>query len=229
MLRRAVAAIAFIILIGSFAFTQETAPKVQVFGGFAVLHVDTAGLTGPVVGYALDQPPSVFGVRTWYFGWNAEGQYNASRWVGVVVDFGGRRGSPFTAQSQGITGLPDSTSYNFLAGPVISYRTKSIFTPFVHTLFGWERTSLSASTISGALAPVSSKATSVMDFTMALGGGADCRISRHISVRLAQLDWYHTSLNQNDFYTAAYGPGRFTTLGDIEHNKRISTGIVATF
>jgi opacity protein-like surface antigen len=208
---------------------QEPTPKVQVFGGGVIFHADPAGLNPISIGLGLHEPSSPFGVTTFFYGWEAQAQYNATRWVGIAVDFGGRSGPPFTATG-GITGLPNLTTHSLLAGPVISYRTKSIFTPYVHALFGWERTSLSASTITGPItAPATSAGTTYNDVVMALGGGLDCRVVRRLAVRLAQVDWYHTSINQNLFYGSAYGPDRFLTLGNHENNVRISTGIVVKF
>ncbi len=208
--------------------SQEPMPKVQVFGGGVIFHADPAGLNPVSIGLGLREPASPFGVTTFFYGWEAQAQYNPTRWVGIAVDFGGRSGPPFTATG-GVTGIPNLTSYSLLAGPVISYRTKSIFTPFLHTLFGWERTNLSASTISGPLEPVTSASTTYNDVVMALGGGVDCRVMRRLSVRLAQVDWYHTSINENLFYGSAYGPDRFLGLGNHEDNIRISTGIVVKF
>lgn len=233
------------LMVCSFAFTafcQEPAaapapapkpipapPMLQVFGGFTIFHADTAGLNGPTVGYALDEPPSVFGVRTFFYGWEGQAQYNFTRWVGVAVDFGGRSGSPFLSRENGVTGLPNQTSYSLLAGPVISYRTHSIFTPYFHVLVGWERTSLSASTISGPLTPITSVATTYNDVVLAPGGGLDVKVNHRFSVRPAQVDWYHTSINQNLFYGSAYGAERFRGLGNAEKNIRISTGVVVKF
>lgn len=207
---------------------QPEFPRVQAFGGFVFFHADTPGLTGPVISYALHQPPNTFGVRTFFQGWDGQGQYNASRWIGVAVDVGGRYGSPFTIVN-GIKGLPNGNTYSFLAGPVISYRTKSIFTPFVHTLFGWDRTTLEGSTIETPLSPVTAKATTYYDFAMALGGGVDCRVSRRISVRLAQLDWYRSTLNQNNFYMQAFGLTQYLNVGTKEGNVRFATGVVVKF
>jgi opacity protein-like surface antigen len=209
-------------------FAQQESPKVQLFGGFSLFHADQAGLNGAVVGYALDQPPSLFQMRSFYTGWEAQGQYNATKWVGIAIDFGGRSGQPFEAPSS-VTGIPTLSSYSILAGPVISYRTKSTFTPYVHTLFGWERTSLSASTINGPLGSITGAGTTYNDFVLALGAGLDCKLNHRFALRLAQVDWYHTSINENLFYGSAYGPDRFLRLGNHEDNIRISTGVVVKF
>src|SRR5271157_612744 len=180
MIRFAAAAIILTALISSFASAQDSTPKVQVFGGYSLLHTPTGGLTDDTLDIGLHQNTNAFGVRTNFQGWNAEGQYNASRWIGIAVDFGGRSGSPLTGAS-GISGLPSGKGYSILAGPVITYRTKSRLTPFVHVLAGWDRSTLSASTITGPSAPVSIAGTTYDDFAVALGGGVDYRIIRHLA------------------------------------------------
>ncbi len=144
MIRFAAATITLIILMGSFAFAQETTPKVQLFGGYSLLRADHGKLTGALLDLDLRQSSNPFAVQTYFFnGWNAEAQYNAGRWLGIAADVGGRSATPITeARGSTLAGLPKETAYSFLAGPVISYRTKSRVTPFVHALFGWDRTSL---------------------------------------------------------------------------------------
>jgi hypothetical protein len=76
---------------------------------------------------------------------------------------------------------------------------------------------------------VSSAATTYNDFAMALGGGVDCSITRHVSVRLGQLDWYHTSINLNKFYTSAFGGNLLEGLATHQDNLRFSAGAVLRF
>jgi opacity protein-like surface antigen len=235
MIRFASAIAALIFLISSFAFAQgspaeDSTPKVEVFGGYSLMHADTGKLNGNTLDIDLSQFPNTFGVKTNFNGWSAEAQYNFDPWLGIVADFGGRYGTPITsASSNRISGLPTQTSYSFLAGPVISYRARKKITPYVHALFGWDRTSLSASTLTGTSSPVSSAATTYTDFTMALGGGVDYKLSRRFALRLGQVDWFHTSLNLNSFYGSAFGVGLFQGLATHERNLRFSTGIVFNF
>jgi opacity protein-like surface antigen len=232
MVRFTAAALTFTVLIGSIAFAQDATPKVQVFGGYSLIRADHGGLSGPLLDVNLGQTSNPFALRNYFLdGWNAEGQYNAGRWLGVAADFGGRYGSPITASGgRTLAGLPKETAYSFLAGPVISYRTKSRLTPFVHTLFGWDRTSLGASTITGSVtSPVPVAATTYNDFAMALGGGVDCRITHHLSLRAGQLDWYHTSVNLNKFYTSAFAGSLFEGLHTKQTNYRFSAGAVLRF
>jgi opacity protein-like surface antigen len=230
MTRFAVAMIILIAMICSFAVAQDLTPKVQVFGGYSLVHAGTGGLTGPAVDSALGVPSGTFGVASNFNGWNAEAQYDVTRWVGIVADFGGRYGTPITASSaSGVSGLPNLSAYSFLFGPVLSYKTKARMTPFVHALFGWDRASLSASALSGVPFSSSSAATTYTDFAMALGGGLDYKLSRHLAVRVGQLDYLYTGHDLNSLYGSAFGPGRFQGLASQENNLRFSAGIVLRF
>jgi opacity protein-like surface antigen len=212
-------------LMASLASAQQTPPKVQIFGGYSLLHADKGGLTDLKVDLGLHDPFSQFAVKTYFNGWNAEGQYNLGRWVGVAVDASGYSGVPITA-SIPVSGLPRQSRYSLLVGPVISYRTKSPFTPFGHVLFGWERFHLDGSAPAGAATSVS---TSYTDFAMALGGGLDLRVSHRFSIRAVQVDWYRTYLNLSKFYNSAYNTQQFDGLATREKNVRISTGLVVQF
>jgi hypothetical protein len=99
----------------------------------------------------------------------------------------------------------------------------------VHALFGWDRTSLGASTISGVSTPVSSVAITYDDFAMALGIGIDYRISRHFAIRAGQIDYFHTSLNLDSFYRNAFDNQLFQGLANRQVNLRFSAGAVLRF
>jgi opacity protein-like surface antigen len=230
MIRWFRAAITLAFLTTSFVLAQDVTPKVQVFGGYSLLHADSGGLNGTILDFNLRQFPNTFDVRSNFNGWNAEAQYNFSSWVGVAADFSGFCGSQMTVRSPSpVSGLPNGNSYSILAGPVISYRAQKKLTPFAHALFGWNRTSLSASTFTGTSFPVASVSTHYDDFTLALGGGVDYKVFRRFAVRLAQLDWYHTSLNLNSFYGTAFNTTVFQGLATRERNLRFSAGIVVNF
>jgi opacity protein-like surface antigen len=230
MTRFAAALAICIFLTGSFAFAQDDIPKIQVFGGYSLLHEDTAGLTPSTIEFVLRQPARAINVTTLFNGWSAEAQYNADRWFGVAVDVSGQNGAPFTASSgSGITDLPKGSRYSFLGGPVLTYRTKSKLTPFAHALFGWERDSLSATTVGGTSPPFAVNASTYTDFTMALGGGADYKLSHRFSLRLGQLEWFHTSLNFNKFYGSAFDSDQFQGFRTRQRNLRFSSGVVVRF
>jgi opacity protein-like surface antigen len=230
MIRLVVATIVLTVLIGSVAFAQNSTPKVQIFGGYSYVHVDNGGLTGGDLDFALRELNLPFGTASNFTGWNAEGQYNFNRWIGLAGDVGGRYGMPLTDyRNHNLHGLPKATGYTFLVGPVLSYRTKSRMTPFVHVLVGYDRASLNATTITGVSTPVSSSATTDDDLALALGGGLDFRVARHFALRLPQVDDLRTYHNLNHFYESAFPNRLFDGLPLHQNNVRISGGIVLSF
>jgi opacity protein-like surface antigen len=201
MIRLAVAVIAVIALSASLVLAQDSMPKAQVFAGYSLFNQDSGNLTPTTLYNALHEPNGPFAVATNFNGWNAEAQYNVNHLVGVVVDGAGRYGSQITESRLGRpSGLPKGNGYSLMAGPVFTYRTKSRLTPFVHVLFGFDRISLTSSTISGVTFPVSSVGASSTDVSLAAGGGLDIRVFRHFSLRAAQLDYIETTHNMNHFY-----------------------------
>jgi opacity protein-like surface antigen len=216
-------------LICSLGFAQDSTPKVQVFAGYSLVHEDSGGLSAETVNLVVPHSTGSFGVEYNFQGWDAEAQYKANRWVGIAADFSGRYGMPITQSNTGVTGLPTSTGYSLLAGPVLSYRTKSRITPFAHVLFGWDRTSLSASNLTGAPPPASFAAITYNDFAMSLGVGVDLKVFRRFSVRLGQLDYFHTSLNSNKFYGKDFDSILFEGYPTHQVDLRFSAGIVARF
>lgn len=227
MVRFATATIILTVFIGSLVFAQDT-PKVQVFGGYSIVHADLAGLTGTNLDVALGQPPNTFNVNTNFTGFNAEGQYNLNRWVGLVADVNGRYGQPFYSVPT-VKSVPDSNAYSFLVGPAVSYHFKSPLVPFIHALFGIDRTTLEASTIHAPSSTIVGNSSSFTDFAAALGGGIDYKITKHLSIRPAQVDWFHTTLNLHQLYGGAYGLNLFQGFVTHQANLRYSAGIVARF
>ena len=98
-----------IVTLGSLLATaQQSASKFDLFGGYSYFNGSTSGTDGR---YSLN-------------GWNGQGTYNFTRWLGATADFGGYYGSPFSLSAH---------DTSFLFGPTISMRTAH-FTPYVHAL-----------------------------------------------------------------------------------------------
>jgi opacity protein-like surface antigen len=203
-------------------------PTVQVFGGYSLLHESLNNLNGTDLDADLHIYPKTFSPRTNFNGWNAEAQYNFSRWIGGVFDASGYTGEPF-AGTGGVSGVPKMNSYTFLAGPVVSYRGYKRATPYIHALFGWNRTNLSASTLTGVPSPVSNVAETYTDFTESFGGGLDYKLTRRVAFRVGELDWFRTTLNLNSFYASAFANTFIRGFETKEGNIRFSTGIVVNF
>jgi len=230
MTRPAVATVVLTILISSLAFAQDATPKVQVFGGYSLVHAGNGSFSGATLDFDLREQNSPFGIASFFPGWNAEAQYNVTRWLGIVADASGRYGQPITGKGgDQLSGLPSLTGYTLLVGPAFSFKNKTKFTPFVHALFGYDRASLNSSTITGVSTPVTSVATTNTDAAVALGGGVDYKVSRRFALRLAQLDDLHTTHDFNKFYGSAFPTGIFEGLPTKENNFRISAGIIVKF
>ena len=112
------------------------------------------------------------------------GAYLTSQ-VGIIGDFGGCK----------ITGLPSGASahgLNYLFGPRFYFRTNGRVSPFVQVLFGGER-------LSAGVTGVGSASSSA--FAMTGGGGADVRLTKHVSLRAIQVEYFYThfsSASQNN-------------------------------
>lgn len=225
-----------VLLSAAFAACQDT-PKVEVFGGYSLLHIDTQGINGPSLDSLCNSiinglcPAGTFNVHPNFNGWNVSAQANLNGWLGVKADFSGHYATPLTVTSGaqsvvsdvGVTGFPPkATVYSFLFGPV-GYRKIDRVTPFAHALFGGNRVGTATITIP-PFPPLLPNSTplSISDtaFAMAFGGGVDFEANKHISIRVGQVDYLYTRHN------FSYGVAGVATH---QNNLRVSAGIVFTF
>ena len=113
--------------------------------------------------------------------------------IGIVGDFGVYHNS-----TSGVS----TNNFTFLFGPKFAYRGNERVTPYFHVLLGGVHASSSFGTISE-----SSNA-----FAMAIGGGLDAKVAPHIAIRVAQVDYLLTKLQDDK--------------DDRQNNVRVSAGIV---
>jgi len=127
------------------------------------------------------------------------GSFNANLtpWVGLTADFG-----RYDNSHSGVS----STNFTYLFGPQFTYRGSDRFTPYFHILFGGSHLSSSFST------GISSSSDSSNAFALALGGGLDAKVSPHIAIRVAQIDYLLTKFRDDE--------------DNRQNNVRISAGIV---
>jgi outer membrane immunogenic protein len=122
---------------------------------------------------------------------------NLNSYFGVVGEFSGCK----------VTGLPSGspsvTAFTYLFGPRLTYRSSGKFEPFGEFLFGGAR--------------FSGGGASDNAFSMAIGGGADYKVSRNVAIRLGQFDYLYTKFNEG------------TGLPQHQNNFRIQAGIVFRF
>jgi len=137
----------------------------------------------------------VFGGYSWaggnFHGWNASVTGNVNRWFGIVADFSGHYGSEVDG-----TLRINQDAHSFLFGPRVFHRGKK-FTPFGYAVFGATRFHESA--------VVSGQRLSASDtgFSSAFGGGLDLKVSKRVSIRTFQLDYFRPN-----FFGEAHNRGR---------------------
>ena len=158
--------LATVLLLSSLAVAADDAskdpPKGEIFGSFSYLRVNPgSGLTG---------------VNT--YGWEASGNYNLNRWLGLKADFDGH----YCCNGGKV--------HDFLFGPQLSYRASKA-TLFVHGLGGASHgNAFGASATAGA---------------WDMGGGVDWKLSKHLAWRIAQADYIGTRFvgaTQHNFRTS---------------------------
>lgn len=194
----------FVVLVLCLASTAR-AQNVEIFGGYSYMGNNNG------TGY----------VQTSVNGWNAAVTANYKSW-GVVAGFSGHQYNASASAPTPVAGSGGSGTM-FLFGPQYSFRRVPRVTPFVHALFGEVQGSI-ISSVTPALCSVQgpcqgggSSISPETVFAMALGGGLDVKVNKHVWVRLIQVDYVRQNFSQNDSSNGAVNA------------PRISAGVVFTF
>jgi hypothetical protein len=180
------AVVLLLVFVGSmrFANAQETVPALEAYGGYYYARFNANANVQGV------PPSSTFNAN----GGGGQLEYNASKWLGIVGDLAG----------YGVTstnnGALEAGTFTYLLGPRLNFRTRKI-TPFAQALFG-------------GMAATSGIGTSATQnhFAMTTGGGIDFTVSRHVSLRPVQAEYFMTRFPDG--------------LNNQQNNFRFGTGIV---
>jgi len=192
------------VLLFSFAAVAEDneAPRMETFLGYTFTRANSAT---NIPAFSAN-------------GGSGQFVYNFGSWIGAVADMG----AVHNGNIQGIN--LDSTVANFLLGPRMSVRKWSRITPYFQTLFGgvYATTSTSASElelVDSLPVGFNLRATRQQTaFAMTAGGGLDIKISKHVSFRPVQLEYFLTRLHD-------YRSG----TDNNQNNLRYSAGLNFTF
>ncbi len=110
--------------------------------------------------------------------------YNASKWLGLVGEFGGynfnRSLFPLTGSSASVNG----SMFSYLFGPRLNLRRFNYFVPFAEFLVGGARGDNELTGTGDQSA-----------FALAAGGGVDMVLTKNLAWRVAQLDYLMTSFS----------------------------------
>jgi hypothetical protein len=129
---------------------QGVTDKIEAFGGYSYMHAGTK--------------PS-FNTN----GWEISGEYKLKHWLGAVGDVDGHYGT-----FEGVR----STSYNFLAGPQVSWSAR--VSPFAHVLVGGTQIKAAGATSSS--------------FATGFGFGIDTKVAPQLSWRMVEFDVIHSHI-----------------------------------
>jgi len=147
--------------------------------------------------------------------------FNLNRYFGIVGDFAGYHANTLTFNGIGgtVRDVPaEGTSFTYMGGPRLSFR-QSHFTLFGQALFG--DASAGKVTVNGCTgSSVCTALPSQNTFAMALGGGLDLKLQRHIALRLIQAEYLMTRFKD---------PTSPTGTDGTRNNVRLSAGIVFSF
>ncbi len=164
--------------------------KFELFGGYSNVSAPVV-VGGPLTACSGNPPvcpPAQVVTLRDANGWEISGVWKTSRWLGLKADFDGHYTPAFGG----------TASFNsFLFGPQVSVPGR--ISPFAHVLLG----------VSHQGQPGGFSANT---FATAIGGGVDLKVSRFVSVRVVQVDYYMTRY-----------------LGFSQNEVRFSTGVVLHF
>jgi opacity protein-like surface antigen len=164
------------------ANAQESAPKVDVFAGYAYVQANPG--------------PGVTGADSFHLhGGNASVAYNITGWLGGVADFGGyTNGNILNTHTSG-------TFSTYLFGPRLSYRHYSRIAPFGQVLFG----------AAHANAAAFGTANTQNAFAMTAGGGVDYKLLDHFAIRPFQAEYLMTRFGEGTLDTRTQNNLRVST------------------
>jgi opacity protein-like surface antigen len=180
-----------LLLLISFALpakAQDATPRFEAYAGYDYTRFN---VNANVPGIA----PSAA-----YNGNGGGGQiaYNVNHWLGAVADLGG-----LIATSSG-NGAFAGAAFTYLFGPRVNFRRGKL-TPFVQVLLGGIRTTDGIAQSTGT----------ENNFAMTAGGGIDFKVSKHVSVRPVQAEYFLTKIPDG--------------LNNRQNNFRFSAGVVFRF
>jgi hypothetical protein len=180
----------------------ENEARTTIFGGYSYLRNNTNGFNG----------------------WEGQGTFNFNRYLGVTADVSGASLTPFSVSALGFSAGTYQHLNNYLFGPTVT-ASLGRSAVFAHALFGEANSSLGAGVGIPIIGGISTGITSANSFAMAFGGGIDIGLTRHLAIRVVQVDYLRTQFNATDALTT----GLSSSLGNRQNSFRYSTGIVFRF
>jgi opacity protein-like surface antigen len=208
-MRKLLVAMALLAIAGVSAKAQT--PKVELFTGLSYGQFNPGGL--------LTDSESGVGRHFAMPGLEVTGEYNFTSHIGFVAD----------VSAYGGTGDVDSLAdhlrdYNYLFGPQWTQRHLGPFDVFVRGFIGTSHARVSFNNSGGSIScPVGLTTATCSQtenrFAYGAGGGIDLNASRHIALRLVQIDYI-----RNSFTNCEANGTSCAAMSGRQDNFRIASG-----
>lgn len=218
--------VTLITICVSAALGQDETPRFEFFGGYSHLRQDRItsedfrtvnGLTPTQVRALLGFPITTNNGSVGLNGFDLSATGYVTKRFGLTGDFSGH----FKTETVTFFNQPTKSEmrdFNFLGGPQFKYFNSSRATPFVRALFGASR---HRQKVTNILASATDDYTA---FAMALGGGLDVRATKHVDIRLFQIEYM--PIFAKDRRIVATDAVVYDVKGNRRNDWRISVGVV---
>lgn len=205
-MRKFFLAVAVLALSGVAAKAQT--PRVELFTGLSYGQFNPGGL--------LTESFTGAGRHFSMPGFEVTPQFNFSKWFGVVAD----------VSAYGGTGEVENVAehlrfYNYLVGPQLTARNVGPFNVFVRGLAGVSHAQVK---FTGG-DPTFNNNNKINRLTYGFGGGIDLNASKHIAVRLVQIDFLRGNFTNCEFEDINTAPASCQApRSGRQNNARIAVG-----
>lgn len=210
-MKKAICLIALGSIFGLCALAQE-GPKADLFFGYSFIRYNSA--------QTIPAFTANGGIGT--FAWNFTDN------IGLEAELGGYHNGNVNGYQF------DTTTFSYLFGPRFSWGRHKTIDPYIHTLFGGQNASTSIA--ADSVLVVNPLANEILKngryqaatnaFAMAIGGGLDIKLSKVITLRPIQADYYLTRFEAPD---VTLPPGTTHPTARNQNNFRFAAGIGFNF
>ena len=157
------------------------------------------------------------------FAWNFNG------FLGLEAELGGYHNGNINNHEF------DTTTFSYLFGPRGSFNRGGTLVPYVHSLFGGQNAHTSiccvypTTGVGQPASPGSRVAYDQNNFAMAVGGGLDIKLHKHIMLRPIQLDYLLTRFQAPTFNPNLIPPLTGESRNRNQNNLRYAAGVAFNF
>ena len=187
------AVVVFVLLCGAFAAAQLEPKafdlqKSEIYGGFVYEHADISGSQVPTDTYIDQSSASLKGFAIDF----SHYQFHN---LGYTVELARVWTKAIDNEGDGYSRM------SYLAGPTYRLHRYGFFSPSIHVLAGVEHAVFTVPV------PANKLSYANTDFAAAAGGTLDGNLSRHLAIRLAQVDYLYTHHYGGDQSSFRYSGG----------------------